>query len=301
MHPRSAAVLGQNPGPFTLSGTNTYIVGTGRTRILVDTGQGADEYAACLREAMSEHGCVGFQHVVLTHEHYDHVGGISQVAELSPGDCTFWKFPTPPGRPSSYVGEGERQASRTALADAALRAVAVRDLLDGQRIQVEGATLRVVHTPGHTGDHVALVLEEENAVFTGDCVLGTGSAVFEDLGAYMRSLRLLQGLETKALYPGHGPHHTDGRALIEAYVAHRLERERQVVDALSAHAPDSERAKSARELVDVVYPGIPAAVIPGALNNLRLVLEQLRAEGRAACCSAGSLWSLPPDTRPSAL
>lgn len=138
---RVCCVLGQNPGPFTLTGTNTYIVGTGRKRILVDSGEGFPEYISVLQSALKSLDCSGFEAILITHHHVDHVGGIKQLQD-SLGSVPVYK--TLSSVPGHNAPEG----------------IDVRPLNDGDVIRTEGATLRCIATPGHTDDHASFLLEE---------------------------------------------------------------------------------------------------------------------------------------------
>src|SRR5262245_37416591 len=167
---RVVVALGQNPGAFTGPGTNTYLVGTGRERILLDTGQGLPTYLPVLERALAESGArIG--EIVLTHGHPDHLGGVRGIRERF-GALRVSKRPWP-------------------AVDGALGCKA-RAIDDGDVVAAEGATLRAVHTPGHAEDHLCFVLEEEGAIFSGDNVLGVGTTVIPaqggDLGLYLRSL-----------------------------------------------------------------------------------------------------------------
>lgn len=119
-------------------------------------------------------------------------------------------------------------------------------LQDEQCFDVGGATtLRLLLTPGHTTDHLSFLLEEEGTFFSGDNVLGQGTSVFEDLGAYLSSLQrsadILESQREKAgggqIYPGHGPAIVDGKPAIEMYMRHRLDREKQIVELLTQPSP----------------------------------------------------------------
>lgn len=96
------------------------------------------------------------------------------------------------------------------------------EIRDGQLFHVEGATLKAVATPGHTSDHTSFYLKEENALFSGDCILGQGSTVFDSLKDYMESLQKLKSLAPKKIYPGHGPVVENGVEKIDEYIAHRM-------------------------------------------------------------------------------
>lgn len=98
---------------------------------------------------------------------------------------------------------------------------------------MEGATVKMHLTPGHAKDHLSLYLKEEDTLFSGDCVLGEGTVVFEDLLIYLQSLNKITSLNAKCFYPGHGPVVTNPVEKVNEYIDKRMRRERQIIDALS--------------------------------------------------------------------
>lgn len=269
--PRVTVALGMNPGVFTGPGTNTYLVGTGPRRILLDTGQGKAEYLPVLERALAAAGADGLQEIVLTHDHPDHVGGLVDV------QARFG-----PLRVSRHVRPSERPgAGVTALAD-------------GDRVATEGATLRALHTPGHASDHLCFALEEESALFSGDNVLGVGTTVIPteggDLALYLASLQRLLTEPAGRIYPAHGPCIADGRAKLRDYLSHRQEREGQILRALGAEPT------SVLEIVRRVYLDVPSVLHPAAAHSVTSHLLKLAGEGRARRTGAGA----PIDDRWSA-
>ena len=275
---RVTAALGMNPGPFTLMGSNTYLVGTGKKRILIDTGEGLDEYIPVLREAMSASGCEGIQEVLITHYHYDHVGGLESIQKAFGPGLKVSKYIPAASELRSYK-ESHSSPEASELHGSPLMSDSFDPVVDQSLIETEGATLRVIHTPGHTADHVAFFLEEEGSVFTGDCVLGAGTAVFGDLSEYMNSLNKILRYKPRELYCGHGPRVQDGTGWIQKYVDHRNGRERQILDTM--RNADPSRTWSSLEVVEEVYRDtIPPHLKPAAAQNVSLHMGKLISENR---------------------
>jgi glyoxylase-like metal-dependent hydrolase (beta-lactamase superfamily II) len=234
-------IRADNPGPFSLTGTNTWIVGRDPCWI-VDPGPALDEHLdAVAAEAAARGGAGG---IAITHDHADHVEGVAALRARLGADVP--------------VG--------------AMRFEADVELGDGDAF----GPLRVVHTPGHAPDHLTYVAGP--VAFTGDAVLGEGSVfVFPDPGAlrgYLDGLARLQGLDLALVCPGHGPPVEDPAAKLAEYVAHRLDRERRLVAALEAGR------RSVGELLDEAWSDAPAHLRPAAALSLASHLDKLEEEGR---------------------
>src|SRR5690606_33168584 len=147
-------------------------------------------------------------------------------------------------------------------------------LQDGDVFQTEGASLKVIHTPGHTEDHMSLYFAEKQILFSGDSVLGHGSAVFENLKTYMDSLKKVSSNFTIGqIYPSHGHIIEDGKAKIQEYIDHRNLREQQIVELLERFQPD--RSVTAMDLVEKIYEGYPKDLYPAAEGSVLLHLHKL--------------------------
>lgn len=275
LSPRVLRILGCNPSPMTLQGTNTYLVGTGKSRVLIDTGSGgSSEYIAKLKEVLSDSQS-SIQEVLITHWHPDHVGGIVDILKSidNSGHVKISKLP--------QEDVTEEISSNTEHR--------YNYLKDGEEIVTEGATLKVLHTPGHSTDHMIVYLKEENAVFSGDCILGQGTAVFEDLYTYMKSLEVILNLSPCLIYPGHGPVIEEGVNKIKEYIQHRNTREKQILQALGEKP---ENPVTAMDIVKKVYVETPWYLHKAAENNVNHHLTKLEKEGQVCSIdsSSGKRW-----------
>jgi glyoxylase-like metal-dependent hydrolase (beta-lactamase superfamily II) len=201
-------VRADNPGPYTLSGTNTWVVGRDPAWV-IDPGPDIGEHVDAVAAEVEARGGAGG--IAVTHDHGDHVEGLLALRERL-------------GRP--------RVGARRYAADVRLG--------DGDRF----GPLAVHSVPGHAPDHLAFVWD--GACFTGDAVLGEGSVfVAEDLGPYLEALQRLRQLPLRVICPGHGPPVWDPKAKLDEYLAHRAERERKLLDALDQGLRDDDELLNA--------------------------------------------------------
>jgi glyoxylase-like metal-dependent hydrolase (beta-lactamase superfamily II)/8-oxo-dGTP pyrophosphatase MutT (NUDIX family) len=254
-HPVVRLVLAPNPGLMTGPGTNTYIVGrAGRTTFVVDPAVDDDSYLRVVTEAAGRVGGI-----IVTHRHPDHMGGVARLAELT-------------GSPVYAAG------------DAPIVGVPVRPVEDGDVLTTGDVSLIVLHTPGHASDHICLKLDE--ALFSGDTILGEGTAVIAppdgDMRAYLETLRRLRSLPIERIFPGHYRARVDAHAMIDTYLVHRAERERAIIAALG------DRGATVEQVVDRVYSNTPPDLHPLAAYSVRAHLEMAQEDGRVE--RSGEIW-----------
>jgi glyoxylase-like metal-dependent hydrolase (beta-lactamase superfamily II) len=236
-----ALVQADNPGPFTLEGTNTWLVGRDPCWV-VDPGPQDPAHVEAVLTAAGDRGGIGG--IALTHDHGDHAGATDAL----------------------------RRRAEVPIVAAARFAGADTRIGDGDAL----GPLRAVATPGHAPDHLAFVAGR--ALFSGDAVLGRGSVfVAPDPGAlsgYLRALERLAGLDLAVICPGHGPLVLDPQAKLAEYREHRLDRERRLVAALDAGR------RGVEELLDAAWADVPTTLRPAAAVTLAAHLDKLAEEGR---------------------
>lgn len=237
-------ITAPNPGPFTLNGTQTFLLG--ETTIL-DPGPLIDSHVAALLEAMPR-----LRTILVTHRHGDHAPATAPLKEATGAEVI---------------------APRNVLHDS----IVDRRVAGGESLTIDGMRIDVIATPGHTNEHVCY-LTTDGDLFTGDTILGSGTtAIFPPdghMGDYFRSLQTLRALAPRRIYPAHGPVREDAVALIDEYIAHRFERERQIFEAVQSGATTAE------ELRARIYPDLDERLHGAAEIQIKAHLIKLAEEGR---------------------
>jgi glyoxylase-like metal-dependent hydrolase (beta-lactamase superfamily II) len=258
------AIHAANPGPMTGKGNWTWLI-PGKVPTLIDAGTGEAAHLRALAEAL---GSMPLAQVLITHAHTDHASGAPAIAALMPS-ARFRKMLWP-----------ERDAKWP---------VPYQPLADDEIVDAGDETLQVVHTPGHAPDHLCFWHDASRTLFAGDlAVKGTTvwipATLQGDLGAYLDSLQRVLALEPARLLPAHGPVIDDPGTMLREYVAHRLEREQQIVEALQSGDSTPEA------IVARVYRGLKAQLEPMARDGVMAHLVKLEREQRAR--RAGDTWEL---------
>jgi len=238
------SITAPNPGPFTLDGTRTWLLGRAA---VIDPGPVIASHIDAIRKALPD-----LQTIFITHRHEDHA----------------------PAAIPLKAATGARIVAPEGVFDSADVRVG-----GGESFEVEDVKLEVIATPGHTREHVCY-MTSRGELFTGDTVLGTGTtAIFPpdgNMADYFRSLKLLRARNPKVILPAHGPTRDDAATLLDEYIAHRLERERQVIEALE------QGARTIPEMRRRIYPDLDPRLGRAAEDQMLAHLIKLLDEGRVA-------------------
>lgn len=262
-----AVVLAPNPSPMTERGTNSYILGEGDV-VVIDPGPDDPAHLSALLAALKGRR---LRAILVTHAHLDHspaahpLGRATGAPVLAFGSATAGRSPRMEGL--SAIGGGEGVDHDFAPDET---------LAHGEMLDLGALRFSVHHTPGHMGNH--LTLGWNGALFTGDQVMGWAPSLVSppdgDLGDFMQSLDLLEGLGPSVLFPGHGAPVADGASRIRALRDHRLMREGAIMAAIAAGAGDLDAVTRA------VYHDVDPRLLPAAMRNVLAHVIDLNARGR---------------------
>lgn len=261
-------VIADNPGPFTFTGTGTYIVGgqeAGSGVAVIDPGPADEAHLAALLEALEGRSV---SHILVTHTHRDHAP-LSRPLAKAVGGAPILAM-RPPERTIHASGALDEDEDAHFHPDAVLTG--------GETIEGDGWAIEAMATPGHASNHMAFVLKDENAVFSGDHIMGWSTTVVAppdgDMADYMDSLDAVIARGFSTIWPTHGPPVTEVQPFLKAYRAHRLDREAQIVARLAAGD------EQIGDMVPVLYAAVDQRLWPAASLSVLAHLIKLQKDSR---------------------
>lgn len=272
--PLVGRLLAKNPSPFTFTGTGTFVVGTpGAPLAVIDPGPDDPAHIRALIDALAGETV---SHILITHTHMDH-SPAAPALKAATGALIVGCAPL------VLADDGPR-------ADAGFDATYAPDLVlaDGDSVAGPGWTLTAIHTPGHTSNHLCFALEQEKALFTGDHVMGWSTTVVAppdgDMADYMASLEKLMARDDAIYHPTHGEPVTEPQRFVKHLLAHRRQREAQVLRAIG------EGLTTIPAMVAAMYGQVDKRLHPAAGRSVLAHLIDL--ERRGLVSRFGDVWSL---------
>lgn len=267
--PRVRRVIANNPGPFTFRGTGVYIVGEGDVAV-IDPGPDDPAHIDALKQALARERVT---HIFVTHRHLDHSPAARPLAAAT-GAKIYASGIAPQFSADDFVAEAGDDFGF--LPDVVVK--------DGEIFSGPDWSLEAVMTPGHTSDHMCLALIEENALFSGDHIMGWSTTVVSppdgDMDSYLASLDKIQARNFATLWPTHGPPVTDVAPFIHAYKKHRLDREAQIIARLQAGQT------RIRDMIPIMYADVDKRLYPAAAHSVLAHIIRLVRRGRVSTADA---------------
>ncbi len=265
MTPLIRRVIANNPGAFTYMGTGTYIVGQGNVAV-IDPGPLDDDHIAALLAALDGETIT---HQIITHTHRDHSPAAAPLKEATAAP-TYGYGPHHGNVKAPKVEEGGDWDFRP---DHVVQ--------DGDVVEGQGWSLEAVHTPGHTSNHLCFKLREENALFSGDHVMGWSTSVISppdgDMADYLQSLRKVRDRDDAVFWPTHGPPIRDPKPFVQSFLDHRERRDGQIRQSIA----DGQTTIAA--MVPIIYVNAETRLYKAAGRSVLAHLIQMQDEGRVRC------------------
>ncbi|MBW0149705.1 MAG: MBL fold metallo-hydrolase [Phenylobacterium sp.] len=267
-------VVARNPGPFTFMGTGTYSGGRGEVAV-IDPGPDLPEHLEAILAALEPGERV--THILVTHHHSDH-SPLARPLKARTGAAIY----------GCAVGAAAEESTIRTEAGADFDFAPDVSLCGGgQVLEGPGWTLEAVATPGHTSNHICFALKEENALFSGDHIMGWSTTVITppdgDMTDYMDSLERVKARDFDVLWPTHGPPIREVTPFIEAYAAHRRAREAQVLAAVG------EGYERIVEMVPKLYADVDPRLHPAAARSVLGHMIDLVRRGKVATDGPASI------------